>query len=137
MTLPSMPDAFAPEPIKKARGRKPTEVIRARDLDLSQVRRGVWLWAGTRADEPYPCMCSQWMQLNEYTFCGRNCPCAGRADTDHLPEGCCAVRRGRRPRTVVGAPVPIPPLATTRRSKLRPPHPLTAIDVLAATILGR
>lgn len=136
--MPGMPATpAAPEPVKKARTPRGSGAPRAMDLDWSTIRRGTWIWAGTSADEPYPCMCDRWMQLNGYTWCGRHCPCAGRGDTEHLPDGCCAVRRGRRPRIVVGAPVPIPPLAAVRRPKLRSPHPLTVADVLAATILGR
>jgi hypothetical protein len=132
-----MPDPFAPEPVKKARGRKTTEVVHARDLDLSQVQIGVWIWAGTRADEPYPCMCEQWIAVTGYSRCGRLCPDAGRTDTGHLPSTCCAVAPRGRPRIVLGPPLPVPPLPTLRRAKLRPPAPVTAADVLVATILGR
>lgn len=137
--MPGMPATPATaEPIKKARrSRRVSESVRAMDLDWSTIETGRWLWAGTRVDEPYPCMCQQYQALMDYTYCGKRCPCAGRTDTGHLPDTCCAIRRGARPRTVVSAPVPLPPLPSAARSKLRPPRPVTAADVLVSTLLSR
>ncbi len=48
--------------------------------------RGVWIVAGTRADEPYPCRCHE----RKYRKCSPAfCPCSGRPDPPS-PD-CCAV----------------------------------------------
>ena len=128
-----MPDPFVAELTRKRTAKvKPGSAPRAADIDWSTIPRDRWVWAGTHVDEPYPCMCRQWMAVQGYTYCGRHCPCAGRVDVDTLPEGCCAVRPCGRPRTVVGPAPSLPPLSVLRPGKLRAPAPITIVDVIAS-----
>lgn len=136
--MPGMPaDAMADETRKVRRPRPKSEVVKARDLDWSTVRRDVWIWAGTPVDEPYPCMCQAWIEVTGYSRCGRLCPDAGRADTEHLPPSCCAVLPAGRRQTGSGQRAPIPLAPIPRRSKLVSPRPVTAADVISALAGGR
>ncbi len=54
------------------------------------ILAGTWIIAKTPTTQPYPCRCHE----RRYSKCHpRYCPCAGRTDTDHLPDGCCAVQK--------------------------------------------
>lgn len=57
------------------------------------VKTGVWLVAGTRVGEPYPCRCSVVRKCRTSGAVPWQCPDVGRTDTQHLPVHCCA-RRG-------------------------------------------
>jgi hypothetical protein len=132
-----MPDPFTAEPVRARRSKPAADAPKARDLDLSQIELGRWVFAGTGVDEPYPCLCERWAALSGWRSCGRYCPCAGRDDTGGLPQTCCAVRPRGRGRIMVAAPLPIPALQSRRLGKLRPPAVVTAADVLAAIARGR
>jgi hypothetical protein len=53
---------------------------------VSEIRKGVWLLAGTPVGEPYPCRCSE----RRFGRCSAVfCPCSGRMDPPS--PACCAV----------------------------------------------
>lgn len=69
----------------------------------------VWLIAGTKVGETYPCRCAE----RKYSRCSpKYCPCSGRLDADQMPAGCCS-RTAAKPATAnstEGLPVyPTPP----------------------------
>ena len=55
--------------------------------DVSQPPKGVWLIAGSKLGETYPCRCHE----RKYDQCSAVfCPCAGRTDPQNA--ACCANR---------------------------------------------
>lgn len=130
--MPGMPaDPMTAEGVRSPRRSRTAQVVKARDLDWSTVQRDTWIWAGTPVCQPYPCMCQEWIAVTGYSRCGKICPDAGRTDTGHLPEGCCAVGgRGSR-QTGTGRRAPIPLAALPRRPKLKSPAAVTVADILA------
>lgn len=62
----------------------------------------MWLVAGTRVGEPYPCRCSASRKCKTTGAVPWQCPDVGRTDTQHLPAWCCARRESGTTLTVAG-----------------------------------
>jgi hypothetical protein len=83
------------------RGRKPTAAMPATAASevegprLSLVpalrRHGIWIIAGTRLGDTYPCRCGRSRKCDP-----QYCPCWSRTDAEAMPSGCCAKRRELR-----------------------------------------